>query len=142
MPNGTDKGKQTNKKLTVKHLTLSLLTWNEKKKRKFEFHQELRYTLKSHWINVKISSGRISGWKGAHSEHLWWRRTNITHWKERIWGTFQSQIHPDFQVYSLYFCYWMLSMILFSYLPAHTFTHTEPAVTWNRFAKVSWVTDV
>ena len=130
----TKENKQT-KKLTMKHLTLSLLTWNKKKKEK----ENLNFIKSSaipwnHIELMKISSGRSLGWKGAHSwtslvktdKHYALERENLRN----------IPSEPDsswLQVYSLYFCYWMLSMILFSYLPAHTFTHTEPAVTWNRF---------
>ena len=54
MPNGTDKGKQTNKKVNNETPDVEFVDLKWKRKRKFEFHQELRSTLKSHWINENL----------------------------------------------------------------------------------------
>ena len=135
MPNGTDKGKQTNKKVNSETPDVEFvdLKWKKKEKENLNFIKSSAIPW-NHIELMKISSGRSLGWKGAHSwtslvktdKHYALERENLRN----------IPSEPDsswLQVYSLYFCYWMLSMILFSYLPAHTFTHTEPAVTWNRF---------
>ena len=114
----TKENKQTNEKFNNKN-TWHCVCWLEMKNRKFGFHQGLPIPW-THIELMKTSPGISLAWKGAHS----WTslvKTDKPYPLER--GNLRNiPSEPDsswLQVYSLYFCYWILSMIVFSYLPAH-----------------------
>ena len=128
----TKENKQTNKKFNNRN-TWRWVCWLEMKNRKFGFHQGFPIPW-THIELMKTSPGISLAWKGAHSSTSLVKMDKPYPLERGIWGTFlQSQIHPDSRSthYISVTEYW----IWFYFLTyQHTlFTHTEPAVTWNRF---------
>lgn len=147
MPNGTDKGKQTNKKVNSETPDVEFVDLRQKKKtkeKKIWISSELLYTLRNHTGLMKISSEvsrmKRSPFLNISGEDGQTLRIGKRESEER---SFRGQIHLTPGLLTIFLLLNVPGIQFYFLTYQHTLSLTDQQFTWNRFCfKVSWVTDV